>query len=171
MDSEDIAVAAERKADLRPGLSQWACESVAAGSLAIEQAATVRRQRRRKLLSVPTILIVESDTALRSTIVAALGSDYMVRGVDACQEALCVLRRSPVDLVILDMETERGDPLALLASLGAARRPPAVIALSSARQAAKAVKAMQLGARDYLPKPCDVESVKRSVEAALASAR
>ena len=116
-----------------------------------------------RLEDVLSVLIVAGDMELRGSIAGALGEDCIVTGVSSLSAARQVLDLQRVDVVLLDLETSEGEALALIGRMAAMKHRPCIIVLSLAGQVAKAVKAMRLGANDYLAKPCDPDTVKRAI--------
>lgn len=110
-----------------------------------------------------TILIVEDDALLRKMLVAELSDKYWVRSSCDGNEALAILRRHPVDLVILDMIIPGADAFIVLSRAVNSGHDIRVIVLTVADQPQNAVKAMQLGASDYLVKPCDLRTLRLAI--------
>lgn len=116
-----------------------------------------------------TVLVVEDDGPFRDSLVAALCDEYLVCGFDGGRKAVDFLRRYPVDVVLLDMILVDGDGFTVLGALAALDRRPHVVILTVLDEVAKAVKAMRLGASDYLVKPCDLKTVRRAIQKVVES--
>ena len=86
----------------------------------------------------------------------------------SCRRALQVLHSRPLDLVLLDMVLPDGDGFAVLSAATALRPRPHVIVLTVLDAIPKAVKAMQLGASEYLVKPCELDHLRAAISDVLA---
>ena len=82
------------------------------------------------------------------------------------QEALEILSRETVDVVILDMKMPGMDGLATLGEIK--RRFPLVqvIMLTGHGTIDSAMEGMETGAYDYITKPCDLDKLLEEAEAA-----
>ena len=128
-----------------------------------------RRTHLSKARAVNTILIVEDDGCLRSSLATALADEYAVHAVSSGSAAVRFLEQRPVDLILLDMVMAEGDGFTVLShTAGLAPRPPVVV-LSVVDRVDKAVKAMRLGATDYVVKPCHLERLRSALRRALYS--
>lgn len=114
-----------------------------------------------------TVLIVEDDAQLRTSLAAALTDDYLVKSAGSGREAIGFLRESMADVVLLDMVMSEGDGFTVLGHIAGMSPKPHVVVLSVLDQIAKAVKAIRLGANDYLVKPCDLHTVRTAIRQAL----
>lgn len=73
------------------------------------------------------VLVADDDDPLRETVVEILSLEgYTVLQADDGEEALEVLRRHEVDVLVLDLAMPRVDGLAVLTNLGA-RRPKVIL--------------------------------------------
>ena len=80
------------------------------------------------------------------------------------QSAIDLLQSQPFDLVLTDLKMEPVDGLAVLAAARDTRPPVEVIVFTAYGAVDIAVKAMRLGARDFLTKPVTVDQVARRLE-------
>ncbi len=104
--------------------------------------------------SVRDVLIVEEDAGLGVRLATELSTEYRVRTAANSLEALRCLERWRVDAVLLDLDMHEVDGFAVLARATALTPRPEVVVLSASDRVAVAVKAMRLGARDCITKPC-----------------
>ncbi len=104
-----------------------------------------------------TILVVEDDAATRSALCEYLAAaGYRVRTAASGAEGLTALQSSAdVDAVLLDLVMPDMDGFELLRRHREADGRAAVVVLSGLSEAENVVKAMKVGAADYLPKPFD----------------
>jgi len=101
----------------------------------------------------PLILIIEDEESLRRFLVPTLtGQGYQVLCAATATEGLALARSHNPDLVLLDLGLPDLDGMAVLRELRAWSRKPVVI-LSARNQEKDKVRALDLGADDYLAKP------------------
>ena len=115
-----------------------------------------------------TILIVDDEKNIRShlaTYVRGLGHRAETAADGA--EALAVLERLDVDVVLADVRMAGMDGVELLREMRR-RRPDAVVVLMTAYATVRgAVEAMREGAYDYLVKPFELDEVGLLLELSL----
>jgi len=121
----------------------------------------------------PRILIAEDDADEREAIAAALEADYEVAAVADGNLALASARLGTPDLVILDLRLPGMDGLgvlnALRTDLATAEVP--VILLSGQADDATRVRALDLGAADFIQKPTSLGELRARIERTLRLAR
>jgi len=120
-----------------------------------------------------TILIVDDCSAMRSVIKRILGISGFA--MESCffagdgEEALGVMRRHRVDLVISDVNMPRLDGEALLRKIcedpGLARVP--VVIVSSDSTQSRADRLLALGAKAYVVKPFQPQAFRAQLEKVL----
>lgn len=106
------------------------------------------------------ILVVEDDPNLREAIVDSL----MLKGhqvQDACNgsEAVKIIAQSSWDIILSDINMPEMDGLELLAHVKKNQPWLPIILMTAYGDVGQAVKAMQLGANDYLMKPFEVQEL------------
>jgi two-component system response regulator AtoC len=106
------------------------------------------------------ILIADDEKNIRDSIAAYLSSEGMeaVTASDGA-EARARLQDEAFACLILDLRMPRVDGLGLLAWLQEAGPPTPVIVISAYGDVRDAVRAMKLGAKDYLVKPFDPDEL------------
>lgn len=90
--------------------------------------------------------------------------------VDVCEngeEAIALLRRKAVDLVLTDMVMPGCSGLDVLQAARSLPNPPDVILVTGHASLESAISALKNGARDYLVKPFDSEELKHVVRGCL----
>ncbi len=107
------------------------------------------------------ILIVDDEPAVRLSLAELLGdAGHAVRVAEHGPQALALLEAEPADLVLSDLSMPAIDGLQLLAEVRE-RHPATLFVLMTAYGDERtAVKALKLGAWDYLPKPFDNDEVR-----------
>ncbi len=117
---------------------------------------------------MPTLLIVDDEKNIRATLARGLQLEgFRTLEAEGGHEALAVLAREAVDLVLLDLQMPGLDGLGLLEEL-AARGPrlPAIV-LTAHGSIDRAVRAVRLGAVDFIEKPPAMERILLAIENAL----
>ncbi|MDB5114498.1 MAG: kdpE [Chloroflexi bacterium] len=117
------------------------------------------------------ILVVEDDRALRGMLVAAAeGAGYRVVAVGDGLAAGRELRAHAFDAVLLDIGLPLVDGWHILADLEGRRVPP-VIVISARGEERDKVRALDMGADDYLAKPFGSDELLARLRAVLRRAR
>lgn len=121
-----------------------------------------------------TILVVEDDVSIAEVIQDVLrNKDREFLVADSLDQAGRFLRRSMVDLIILDRILPDGDGVSLLKTIKtdpALRRIPVLI-LSGKVKARDQVDGLDLGADDYIGKPFIPSELRARAEALMRRAR
>tara|TARA_Y100001934_G_scaffold161790_1_gene192999 strand:+ start:50 stop:1396 length:1347 start_codon:yes stop_codon:yes gene_type:complete len=105
-------------------------------------------------MSKTTVLIVEDDAGLREALVdTLLLADYQVVAADSAEQAIMLLGRQPVDIVVSDIQMGEMNGLALLKAIKAKDANLPVLLMTAYATIDDAVQAMRDGATDYLSKP------------------
>jgi two-component system response regulator AtoC len=101
-----------------------------------------------------TVLVVEDDEAARTALSGFLqATGYRVRSAATGAEAITALAGGPADAVLLDLVLPEPDGFEVLRRARARDARLPIVVLSALAQAEDVVRAMKLGATDYLPKP------------------
>jgi DNA-binding NtrC family response regulator len=118
------------------------------------------------------ILIVDDDEGVRQILAQSLQTaGYAISAADSGERAVAMVREAPVDLVILDMVLPRVDGLEVLREIATLRPETAVIMITGYASVETAIKAMKMGAIDYIVKPFRMEEVELIVGRALERSR
>jgi two-component system, NtrC family, response regulator AtoC len=119
-----------------------------------------------------TILIVDDDEGVREILTETLKSaGHSVSGAESGERAVAAVREAPVDLVILDMVLPQVDGLEVLREITTLRPETAVIMITGYASVETAIRAMKMGAVDYIVKPFRMEEVELIVSRALERSR
>ena len=114
-----------------------------------------------------TILLVDDDALMRRSLAFHLEqASYRVQTAASAEDALLLVRRTPPDLVLLDIGLPEMDGLDALRELKAEQDLP-VIFLTARRRDLDQVLGLELGADDYITKPFDVDVVLARIKAVL----
>ena len=117
-------------------------------------------------------LVVDDEPRLRQALVRLMqGDGFTCLEASSGQEALDLLDRHPVELVLSDLRMPGMDGSELLREMRMAHPDVAVIMLTAVAEAEAAVKCLSLGAMDYLTKPFSYEEVRARAAQALEKRR
>ncbi|TMQ73330.1 MAG: sigma-54-dependent Fis family transcriptional regulator, partial [Candidatus Eisenbacteria bacterium] len=106
---------------------------------------------------MPSILIVDDEANIRSSLAGALGREgYQADAAATLAEAKAKVREA-YDLILLDVRLPDGSGLDLLSEVMNAAPETAVIMMSGHATIDDAVRATRLGAFDFLEKPVSLE--------------
>jgi DNA-binding response OmpR family regulator len=115
------------------------------------------------------ILIVDDEPNVRLNYRITLELEgYQVDETGLSTEALKKVKVDKFDLVILDMRMPRMGGLDLLAAMRAQRVTTPAIIITAFSDVPNAVRAIQLGASDFLQKPLRPEDLRRVVQEVIA---
>src|SRR3954462_2376370 len=120
----------------------------------------------------PKILVVDDEPNVLITMSAILRQEgYEVDEADGGEAALQALARRRYDLVLTDMNMPKVDGMAVLEAVQ--KRAPSTVTLVITGYASvhTALRALQLGAYEYLLKPTEIEDLKQAVRRSLERKR
>lgn len=121
---------------------------------------------------MPTILIIDDEPSLVSSLTFALEEEgYKVHGAADGQSGLHALAEIQPDLVLLDLRLPDQSGLEVLQSMQRPAGEPQVIMISAHGDTRAAVKAVKLGAADYLTKPFDLDDLLHTIRTTLERSR
>lgn len=113
------------------------------------------------------ILVVEDDLSLNKLISKSLDLDgHEVKSVKTKAETLKEIENDSYDLVLLDLMLPDGNGMDLIEKIV---KDSAVIIISAHADVNMAVKAVQMGAFNFIPKPFELENLNIEVNRALES--
>jgi two-component system OmpR family response regulator len=116
------------------------------------------------------ILMVDDDPGICDVVAEFLGlHGYEVRTAGNSREMESALSIGPADLIILDVMLPGEDGLAICRRLSGPDAPP-IIMLSAMGEDTDRIVGLELGADDYLPKPCNPRELLARVRAVLRRA-
>jgi len=114
------------------------------------------------------ILVVEDDNATRDTMIDLLSeAGYEVESARNGEEAIAMAREYTFDIVITDLKMPKGDGIQVLEQIKKIDNRTIVIICTGYGTVDTAVKAMKLGAYEYITKPIKIEEIKLVVQRAL----
>ncbi len=113
------------------------------------------------------ILIVDDDKLLQNSLKNVLAEKYDTLVVGRGEDALGLLRKSSVDLVLLDVRLPGQDGIETLKQIKALAPDLLVIMMTAYEDVKTVITSMKMGAYDYLVKPLEIEELEIIVEKAL----
>jgi len=120
----------------------------------------------------PTILVVDDEPGVRSSLSGVLRDEgYSVEAVSSGEACLERVTRGPVDLIVLDVWLPGMDGLATLARLRERQVDSQVVLISGHGNIESAVRAIKLGAFDFVEKPLSLDKTVLVVRNALRQRR
>lgn len=115
------------------------------------------------------VLVCDDDAAIRTVIAQALRRDgHVVSTVDSLTQLDRALARGTPDVLLTDVVLPDGDGIDRMKEVAARLPALPIIVLSARNTLTTAVRAAELGAYEYLPKPFDLDVLARAVAGALA---
>jgi putative two-component system response regulator len=120
----------------------------------------------------PRCLIVDDEPRLRQVLMHLMRNDgFECVEAQNGEEAIAVLERQPVTLVMSDLRMPQLDGIALLREIRGRWPDTAVVLITAVADVEVAVSCLAVGAMDYLTKPFHLEEVRARVAQALEKRR
>src|SRR5262245_52724393 len=117
---------------------------------------------------MPTVLIADDEKNIRATLARGLRLEgYRALEAGNGREALAALEDDDVDALLLDVQMPEMDGFALLEELRRRGVTIPVIVLTAHGTIERAVRAIKLGADDFVEKPPSIERILLAVGHAL----
>lgn len=115
------------------------------------------------------ILVVDDDAAIRTVVAQALRrAGHDVQTAETLAQVDRMLATRVPDVLITDVILPDGDGIARAKEIGERLPQLPIIILSAQNTLTTAVRAAEVGAYEYLPKPFDLDDLTRAVTGALA---
>lgn len=119
-----------------------------------------------------SVLVVDDDAAIRTVVAAALKREgHRVATAASVAELRRALTTGVPDVLVTDVVLPDGNGLDVVSGLMAQHPTLPVIVFSAQNTLATAVRATEVGAFDYLPKPFDLDALTHAVQSAMARGR
>ncbi len=116
-----------------------------------------------------TVLVVDDDAAIRTVVAQALRrSGHDVTVADSLSQLERALAVAIPDVLITDVVLPDGDGIDHVRNVAERHPTLPIIVLSAQNTLTTAVRAAEVGAYEYLPKPFDLDVLSRAVTGALA---
>ncbi|HEX9456546.1 MAG TPA: sigma-54 dependent transcriptional regulator [Candidatus Acidoferrum sp.] len=119
-----------------------------------------------------SILIVDDEAGIRESLCSILAEEgYRPEAVASAEEALAIVDRGGVDIVLMDIWLPGMDGMEALERLQALARPPVVVMITGHGNIETAVRATKLGAFDFVEKPLSLEKIIVVIKNSMARLR
>ena len=119
----------------------------------------------------PTLLVVDDELGARQSLEVILEDDYRVLSAVNGREALEILQKEAIDLVLLDLNMPDMDGLEVLQKIKELDEEIDVVMVSALNLARKAADAIKSGAYDYITKPYEPEDILSTVNRVISKQR
>jgi DNA-binding NtrC family response regulator len=115
-----------------------------------------------------SILVVEDDAAMRDLLTEELGdAGFEVEAAGGASGGLELARLEHFDLIITDLRMPEMDGFDLIRGVMALPEPPHVVMITAFGSIETAIRAVKLGAYDYITKPFEIEELLLVADKAL----
>ncbi len=111
-----------------------------------------------------TILAIDDEESIRASYRLILGQDFQVLLAKDGREGLDTFDKKHVDLILLDLTMPGMSGEQVLSQLEEKGEDVPVVVVTASNSVTSAVDAMKLGARDYVIKPFDVDTLLFTIE-------
>ena len=116
---------------------------------------------------VPHIIVVDDEASTREMVGEYLSTHgFQVSQCDGGAALREVLKKATADLIVLDLNMPEEDGLSIVRDLKARSRVP-IIMLTATASAIDRVVGLELGADDYLAKPCELRELVARIRSVL----
>src|ERR1700685_765204 len=138
----------------------------------MSEAAVISRPANNARSSMGSVLIIDDEAAIRESLETLLQMEgYAVESADSGEQGLARIGERSFDLVLLDLALPDRNGMELLAEIRIQDPGLSVIMITAYGTVENAVKAMQVGAANFIQKPWDNEKLLADVRAAIARRR
>ena len=118
-----------------------------------------------------TILVVDDENGVRQSFNMVLKDDYHVLLASNGEEAMEIFKKNRIDLILQDIRLPDTDGISLLKKLKEIEPNTEIIMVTAVKQIQTAVKAIKIGAYEYVIKPFVVDDVLSIIGRALEKGR
>ena len=114
-----------------------------------------------------TVLVVDDENGIRESFKMILKDHYQILLAETGEEALAIFKDNPVDVILLDILLPDINGIVLLERLKGMDVNTEIIMVTGVKEIQSAVKAIKLGAYEYIIKPFNVEDIINVIDRAL----
>jgi DNA-binding NtrC family response regulator len=138
----------------------------------MSEAAVISRPMNNTRSSMGSVLIIDDEAAIRESLETLLEMEgYAVESAESGELGLLRIGEHSFDLVLLDLALPDRNGMELLSEIHSQDPQLSVIMITAYGTVENAVKAMQVGAANFIQKPWDNEKLLADVHAAIARHR
>jgi DNA-binding NtrC family response regulator len=117
---------------------------------------------------VTAVLVVDDEPVIRNALVDRLDEEgFDAVPAESLAQARAELASRKIDAILLDIRLRDGDGLDLLDELRRAKQTVPVIVATAFGDSERAIRAMRLGAFEYVTKPFDLDALLRAIARAV----
>lgn len=114
------------------------------------------------------VLVVDDEQSVRQVMVRMLSNaGYRVSAANDGEEALALIAREPVDLIVTDLAMPKADGMTVLRTVRERDQELPVVLVAGAPTTESAIRAVRYRATEYLTKPLEPDSFLEAVRRAL----
>ena len=115
-------------------------------------------------MNVKTVLLADDDSAIRTVLTQALNrAGYTVRSTSTASVLWRWVAEGQGDIIVTDVVLPDENIFDVLPRIKKARPKMPIIVMSAQNTIVTAIRATELGAYDYLPKPFDLNTLVQTV--------
>ena len=118
-----------------------------------------------------SIYVVDDEKSIREGVAMALEADYEVEAFSTAEAAIETIKKSPPDLVLLDIGLPGMDGVEALREIKRLYPDVLVIMITAYEDIKTVISAMKLGAYDYVVKPLHMDGLDVTIRNALETIR
>lgn len=118
-----------------------------------------------------TLLIIDDDPHLLESLCVVFSGVYNVLTAESAEEAETVLNNESVDVILLDVILPGTGGIEFLETVRSHHPALPVVMISGAPSIRPVMRALELGARDYIRKPFDIDELRLVVDRAFKNAQ
>jgi len=115
------------------------------------------------------ILVVDDELGSRESLRTIFEKEFQLSLAENADQAIQLLSKERVDLVLLDVIMPGRDGLSLLKDIQNMYPDVPVVMVSASTSVQPVIEAIRIGAHDYVTKPFDVQAIRHTVSLALES--
>ncbi len=118
-----------------------------------------------------SVYVVDDEVSVIKGLQYGLKKDYPMKSFGSAEEALIEIKKTPPDLVLLDIGLPGMSGLDALKEIKKINPQTLVIMITAFEDIDSVLTAMKAGAQDYVVKPIDLDSLKVTIKNALETVR
>lgn len=119
-----------------------------------------------------TVLIIDDEISIRDSLTLFFKDEgYAVFTAEDGESGLNILFNKEIDIVLTDLRMPKKDGIEVMQTIHKTRPDTPMIVVSGAGKKEDIIKALRMGAKDYITKPIDLDIIGHTVKQALENTR